>query len=235
MSRSWLITLSLIISTMMMSACDAGEPNTASIGINNSVEIPIEYVSIQTTVSVSGSNASEVEEEGYEKMLEVIHTLRDAGFPDDAIRSDAGNMRTSRQQMEERHTYQAQVRFDLHEPDLIDTVRDELIAAGATQFQILGYGNTNEEEIFEEAYRNSITEARERLQRQLGDEDVVIGPVLNIEENVSVVVSAAQRDNRAQMDMGASLTFENTRESLMTRTVYNKPIRFNIDFELLRP
>lgn len=220
---------------MIMSACDAGEPNTASIGINNTVEIPIEYVSIQATVSVSGSNASEVEEEGYEKMSEVIRTLRDAGFSDDAIRSDAGNVSTSRQQMEERHTYQAQVQFDLHEPDLIDTVRGELIAAGAIRFQVLGYGNTNEEEIFEEAYRNSIEEARERLQRQLGDQDVVIGPVLNIEENVSVVISTPQRDDGAEIDISASLAFGTTRESLMTRTVYNKPIRFNIDFELLRP
>ncbi|MCC5913008.1 MAG: SIMPL domain-containing protein [Balneolaceae bacterium] len=222
----------ILLSALLIQACNTGETNSIQLGVNNTVEIPVECVKLQITIGERGEIASETEESGYNKLAAVVTVLQDAGLPEDAIEITAGDL--NRVPNDNTYQFNSTVRFDLADPDLIDTVRRAVISAGGTGFRVIGYGNAEEEEIFDRAYRNSIDVARERAERLVSDQDVRVGRILNLHENIREIVRTPQMDGSVNIDISGALDFgTSTVESMFRKETYNRSIEFNIEFELV--
>lgn len=230
--KKYLLTI-LFPAFLFISCNSSGEQDSIRLGVNNTVEIPVEYVKLQVSVGESGYTASETEESGYNKLAAVVNVLQNAGMPENEIEISAGNLnRDSRNEVS--YQFNSTVSFDLDDPDLIDTVRRAVISAGGTGFSVTGYGNSEEDEIFDRAYRNSINVARERAERLVSDQDVRVGRVLNLYENIREIVRTPQMDGSVVMDIGGSLAFETGNvESMFRKETYTRSIEFNIEFELI--
>jgi|GEM_PF-1312916 len=225
-------SLSLLFIAIFICSCAENIERTITLNVNNSVQIPVEYVKVTVTVTERGEHPAAVELAGYESLSGVVNLLRESGFGEDDVEINAGAVSASRVR-ETPYQFQSTLFFDMYDLDKIDTIRRAVIGEGGTAFLVSSYGNRDEESIYDEAYRSAIESARERANRLLSGEPLQAGNVLNLRENIRenvFVTSSAQMDETIELNLSANLSFV---EPMFNKEYYTKAVQFSVEFELI--
>jgi len=213
-------------------SCTTDQSQTIKLNVSNTVQIPIEFVTITVMVSEFGSDPSIVELSGYENLAKVVNLLRETGVDDDDLEIEAGQLTHSPYRGDDPFEFRTSIIFDLFDLDKIDTFRRAIVGAGGTSFRISSYGNKDEETIYDDAYRNAINIAKERAEKLLSNQSVKVGNIKNLHENIREtveIIATAQTDYFAvyeEFDMQSV-------EPMFSKKFYTKNIQFNVEFELI--
>lgn len=224
--------LTLFTLLMVMISCSAENERSINLNVHQTVQIPVEFVTVTVTITEYGSDPVSVELMGYENLARVVGLLKNNGFHEDDIKIDAGELRTVYYRQDVPYSFNSRVTFDILDPDRIDTFRRAIVGVGGTSFEITSYGNSNEDRIYNEAYRNAINTARERAELLLTNQDENVGRILNLQENVRITAdlnTASRRENLMAMNETSDMEFI---DPMFRKEFYTKEIRFNIEFEL---
>ena len=227
-------SLSLLFIAIFICSCAENIERTITLNVNNSVQIPVEYVKVTVTVTERGEHPAAVELAGYESLSGVVNLLRESGFGEDDVKINAGAVSASRVR-ETPYQFQSTLFFDMYDLDKIDTIRRAVIGEGGTAFLVSSYGNRDEESIYDEAYRSAIESARERADRLLSGEPLQAGNVLNLRENIRENVPHAPRDDDiewVEINISAGLSIGSV-EPMFKKEYYTKAVQFSVEFELI--
>jgi uncharacterized protein YggE len=227
-------SLSLLFIAIFICSCTENIERTITLNVNNSVQIPVEYVKITVTVTERGEDPAAVELAGYESLSGVVNLLREIGFGEDDVEITAGAVSATRVR-DTPYQFQSTLLFDIYDLDKIDSIRRAVIGEGGTAFRVSSYGNRDEESIYDEAYRNAIESARERADRLLSSEPLHAGNVLKLRENIRenvLVTASAPMDEAIELNLSASLGLGSV-EPMFNKEYYTKAVQFSVEFELI--
>lgn len=224
----------LILFTLLfvMVSCSAENDRSIKLNVNQTVQIPVDFVTVRVTITEYGSDPINVELMGYEKLARVVGLLTDNGLKEDDIEIDAGQLNSVYYRRDDPYEFNSKVTFDILDLDRIDTFRRAIVSVGGTSFEIASYGNTDEDIIYDEAYRNAINTARERAEKLLSNQKENVGRILNLQENIRLNVEAnlASR-NDDLMAMNETIEMESV-DPMFRKEFYTRDIQFYIEFEL---
>jgi len=224
-----LILIALFIG---MISCTATEERSIKLNVNHTVQIPVEYVTATVMITEYGSDPKEVELMGYEKLSSVVNLLERNGLEEDDLEIEPGQISAAYHRREDPYQFNSIVTFDIRDTDNIDTFRRAIIGVGGTSFQISSYGNSDEESIYDEAYRNAINTAKDRAEQLLSNQKESVGKIKTIQEDIrQIAESNASLRNETMMAMNESFDMDPV-DPLFRKEFYTKTIQFYIEFEL---
>lgn len=214
-------------------ACAGQTERTMKLHVEQTVRIPVGYVTVSSGIYERGKEAATVENEGYAKLSRVVDVLKSMGYSRQHLEINSGEVNHRGYGDNEYYTSNSSITFDLKELDKLDTIRRNLTRAGANRFRIDSYSNAEEDSIFDAAYRSSIDKARRKAQRLLTDQNVRIGKILNMNERVEdlVKVSATQQEEAPAIKLRDDASFIQV-DPLFHKKYYNRRIEFVIEFAL---
>jgi uncharacterized protein YggE len=219
---------------LLINSCSTDNDQSIQLNVNQTIQIPIEMVTVSVMVTEFGTDPESVERAGYENLAKVVNLLRDNGMQDDDLEIEAGELTSNHYRDEAPYQFSSTIVFDLMDTDQIDTYRRAIIGAGGTSFQISSFGNPDEESIFDNAYQNAIDVARERADRLLSNQSVKTGEILTLQENIQDTIDISAN---LQMDRSESTQLRAGMERvdpIFSKEFYTRNIQFNIEFELIR-
>lgn len=109
-----------------------------------------------------------------------------------------------------------------------------MLKQGVNSFNITAYKNSKEDSLYNNAYQQAIQKAKEKAQGLLTNQQLEIGKILNLSENVEEtveVVSTKQSEQTAKINLDADLAMESV-DPLFNKQFYNQKIEFTIEFAL---
>jgi uncharacterized protein YggE len=203
------------------------------LGVDQTIRIPVEYVTISTGITERGSEVTSVEQNGYEKIAEVVGLLEELGFNKDQLEINSGEV-SGRWYDEETFTFNSSIEFDLKDLDKIDTFRRALTDAGATSFRVSSFNNSKEDSILDAAYRDAINKAKRKSERLIANQSAEVGKILNLHENVKEVIETEAALYSAEpppIKLRGYAGLEKV-DPLFNKEFYSKKIEFTIEFAL---
>jgi len=214
-------------------SCNQNDKRSIKLGVDQTVEIPVEYVSVRAGLQLEGSVAAIVEQQGYETLGEAVELLNELGYKGDMLEINSGEVNNRSYRDEESYEYNASIIFDIHDLDKIDTFRRSLTARGVNAFRIMDYKNSKEDSLYDVAYRQAIQRAKEKAQKLIENELVIIGEILNLSENVRETISFEEYelDDRIFAAQIAEIPPPPV-DPLFNKPTYNRQIEFTIEFAL---
>ena len=224
-----LITLSLFIVS-----CSGVNERSIHLNVSQTVQIPVEMVTITVRISETGNDPETVEREGYEKLAAVVQLLRENGYTDEDLEITAGELHSNFYRNENQIQFNSVIVFDITDTDLIDTFRRAITEAGGTSFSVSGYGNPDEKEIFEKAYQEAIDLARERANKLLANQGVKAGSIIQVHENIHEIIEISANLAMDMQDMSMARAGMESVDPMFSKEFYTKPIQFSITFELIK-
>lgn len=222
----------LVILAFLLTSCEKKELRTLEFSVHHTVEIPVDYVTVLVVISEWGTDASRVEKSGYDNLARVTHLLRTNGISEEHLTIEAGQVTMSPYRTEFPYEYRAAITFEFHDLEQLDSARGAIIEAGASSFLISGYGNTNENNLMEEAYRNALQDARDRADSILAGQKVRSGKILRLQESYSGNIRHDHQRSLVATNTPEDSSF-GSRPSLFQKTHYSKNLHFQITFELI--
>lgn len=219
---------------LLINSCSTDYDRSIQLNVNQTIQIPIEMVTVNVMVTESGTDAESVERAGYEKLAKVVNLLRDNGMQDDDLEIEAGELTSNNYRGEATYQFSSSIVFDLMDTDQIDTYRRAIIGAGGTSFRISSFGNPDEEAIFDQAYQNAIDVARERADRLLSNQSVKTGEILKLQENIQDIIEISANRQMDRMESTQLSAGMEPVDPIFSKEFYTRNIQFNIEFELVR-
>jgi len=227
MKKLILITLSLV-----MISCTAKDDRSIKLNVSHTVQIPVEFVTVSVSITEYGTDPVEVERLGYENLARVVGLLKNSGLQEDEIEIEAGQVTTVYYRREDPYEFNSKVTFDILDLDKIDTFRRAIVGVGGSAFHVISYGNHQEDEIYDEAYRNAIDAAKERAEKLLSNQSERIGRILNLQEDIRYTVGPNPVAQNERL-MATNESFDMEAVDPMFRVeFYTKSIQFYIEFEI---
>lgn len=227
------LSLLLFVFCLTIISCDGDVDRSIHLNVSQTVQIPVEMVTITVRISESGNDPEIVERRGYEKLASVVQLLRDNGYMDDDLEITAGELQSNFYRNENQIQFNSVIVFELADTDLIDTFRRAITEAGGTSFSVSDYGNPDEMRIYEEAYQNAIDSARERADKLLANQGVKAGSIITVQENIHEIIEQPKIEMSMQ-DQSLSRAGMEPVDPMFNKEHYTKSIQFNIVFELIR-
>lgn len=216
-----------------MVSCSTENDRSVKLNVNHTVQIPVEFVTVRVTISEYGSDPVNVELMGYENLARVVGLLTENGLHEEDIEIDAGQVTAEYYRQDDPYVFNSRVTFDIKDTDRIDTFRRAIVAVGGTSFEISSFGNSEEETIYDEAYRNAINTARDRAEQLLTNQNEKVGRILNLQEDIRHTV---EMDQTSRSDGLMAMNETNEMEPvdpMFRKEFYTKVIQFYIEFELI--
>lgn len=225
----------LFVFCLIIVSCTGNVDRDRSIHLNVSqtVQIPVEMVTITVRVFETGNDPEAVERQGYEKLASVVQLLRENGYANDDLEITAGELQSNFYRNENQVQFTSVIVFELMDTDLIDTFRRAITEAGGTSFSVSDYGNPDETRIYEEAYQNAIDAARGRADKLLANQGVKAGSIISVQENIHEIIEHSATVMSMQ-DQSLSRAGMEPVDPMFNKDYYTKSIQFNIVFELIR-
>ena len=223
----------LFIFPVIVISCTQNDKRSIKLGVDQTIEIPVEYVSVRAGLQLEGSEAAKVEKQGYESLAEAVELLNELGYEGDLLEINSGEVNNRSYRNEASYEYNASIIFDIHDLDKIDTFRRSLTARGVNAFRIMDYKNSKEDFLYDVAYRQAIQRAREKAQKLIENESVIIGEILKLNENVreTVFFEQYEMDEVVQSRQAAEMPPPPV-NPLFNKPTYNRQIEFTIEFAL---
>ena len=223
----------LFLFPALLISCTQNDKRSIKLGVDQTIEIPVEYVSVRAGLQLEGSEAAKVEKQGYKSLAEAVELLNELGYKGDMLEINSGEVNNRSYRDEEYYEYNASIIFDIHDLDKIDTFRRSLTARGVNAFRIMDYKNSKEDSLYDVAYRQAIQRAKEKAQKLIENESVTIGEILNLSENVRETIrfEEYELDDRIFAAQIAEMPPPPV-EPLFNKPTYNRQIEFTIEFAL---
>lgn len=228
------LTLLLLIFCSYIVSCTGDVDRSIQLNVSQTVQIPVEMVTITVRISETGNDPEAVERRGYEKLASVVQLLRENGYTDDDLEITAGELHSNFYRNENQVQFTSVIVFELTDTDLIDTFRRGITEAGGTSFSVSDYGNPDETRIYDEAYQNAIDAARERADKLLTNQGVKAGSILSVQENIHEIIEHSANVTMSMQDQSQFRAEMEPVDPMFNKEYYTKSIQFNIVFELIR-
>lgn len=167
---------SLVFAFILLISCSQEEKNSIILGVDQTIKIPVNYVSVSAGIQLENTDASTVEENGYEK---------------DQLEINSGEVRNQNYRDGQSYQYNSSIKFDIKELDQIDSIRRALLKQGVNSFNITSYNSSKEDSLYDHAYQQAIQKAKENAQGLLTNQQLEIGKILNLSENVEETFEVA--------------------------------------------
>lgn len=225
--------LALLFLSVLLLSCTQEPKNSISLGVEQTVQIPVEYVSVSASLQLEDTDPAKVEKEGYDKLANTVNLLTEIGYENEQLEINSGEVRNMSYRDSESFRYTSFILFDIYDLDQIDTIRRALIKEGINNFNITGYKNTKEDSLYDLAYQQAIDQARKQAQKLVQNEDVRIGEIMNLSENIqeSAYIVSAMQMNDEVINLDAELSMDPV-NPLFNKEYYNKTIEFKVEFAL---
>jgi len=173
--------------SILITSCSTKKDQSIKIGVDQTIRIPVQYVTISTGIVEKGTDVTRVEKSGYEKLAKVVGLLKEFGYDKKDLKINSGEV-SDRMYGEKPYEFSSSVRFELNELDKLDTFRRALTKAGATRFRIASFNNSKEDSIYDSAYQDAINKAKNKAAKLLKNQDVEVNKILNLHENVKETI-----------------------------------------------
>jgi uncharacterized protein YggE len=222
----------LLLIPVFVISCTQDDKRSIRLGVDQTIEIPVEYVSVRAALQLDGSEAAKVEQEGYETLAEAVTLLNDLGYEGDLLEINSGEVNNRSYRDRVSFEYNASILFDIHDLDKIDTFRRALVEKGVNAFRIMDYKNSKEDSLYDIAYRQAIQRAREKAQKLIENESVVIGDILNLSENISETVFFEEYELDEVVQTRQAAEMPPPVNPLFNKPTYKRQIEFTIEFAL---
>jgi len=220
------------ISVLLMSCTQEQNMNSIKLNVNQTVKIPVEYVSVSAGIQLRDPDPVEVEKEGYDKLAKTVEVLKALGYEKQQLEIQSGQVR-DRSYQEISYQYSSSINFEVYDLEYIDTIRRALIKGGINNFSVTGYNNSKEDSLYDQAYQQAIAQARKQAQKLIQNEAVRIGEIMNLNERVeeNYFFVTAMQEEQHMIELDAALDIESV-DPLFNKEYYNRPIEFVVEFAL---
>lgn len=219
---------------LLFTSCSQDGKNSITLGVEQTVKIPVNYVSVAANIQLEDTDASTAEENGYEKLSQAVNLLEELGYQKDQLEINSGEVRNRSYSDRVSYLYQSSIKFDINELDQIDSIRRALLKEGINSFNITAHKNSKEDSLYDAAYQQAIQKAKEKAQGLITNQHLKIGKILNLRENVEEtieIISTMQAEQRPRIELDAPLAIAPV-EPLFNKRFYDKRIEFTIEFAL---
>ena len=226
--------LIFLLPLLLISSCSQDKKNSITLGVDQTIKIPVNYVSVSANIELHNSDASTVEENGYEKLSQAVSLLEELGYEKNQLEVNSGEIRNRSYREEQSYQYNSSIKFDIKELDQIDSIRHALLKQGINSFDITAYKNTKEDSLYDHAYQQAIQNAKEKAQGLLTNQQLEIGKILNLNESVEEtfeIVATKQSKQAPRINLDADLKMEPV-DPLFNKKYYDTRIEFTIEFAL---
>lgn len=226
--------LILVFPLLLIVSCSQDKKNSITLGVDQTIKIPVDYVAVSANIQLENTDASTVEENGYEKLSQAVGLLEELGYEKDQLEINSGEVRNQSYRDRQSYQYNSSIKFDIKELDQIDSIRRALLKQGVNSFSITSYKNSKEDSLYDHAYQQAIQKAKEKAQGLLTNQQLEIGKILNLSENIEEtfeVVSTRQSKQPPRINLDADLNMEPV-APLFNKKYYDKTIEFTIEFAL---
>lgn len=223
--------LVLLFPLLLLISCSQEKKNSITLGVDQTIKIPVKYVSVSANIQLENVNASTAEEKGYRKLSQAVNLLEDWGYQKDQLEINSGEVSNQSYRDEQSFEYNSSINFDIKKLDQIDSIRRALVNKGVNSFRITSYSNSKEDSLYNHAYRQAIQKAKEKAQGLFTNQQVEIGEILNLSQNVKEIVKVAsiKKMNEPQ---SVNINSELSLEPLFNKKYYDRRIKFTIEFAL---
>lgn len=163
MKKVLLYTLGLLL---LLSACsdEETEPYIAVRG-SATVKMPVNYLKFRVGLSKTGEELQPLVKESYQTMLDIKHLLLDDwNIPDSMITTNESSVRKYRRSDEVFYGFEQSMIVKLDSLKLYETLRRDLIKAGASEAAITHFGNFDQNEYREKARQEALKNALKKAE-----------------------------------------------------------------------
>lgn len=178
------LSLSFLILLLSIVSCSNTETESIiTVQGSATVKVPVDFLKFRVTLQKEGTELEALVEESYETMLELKHIfLQEWNFPDSLVQTDESSIRRyfDRNSSEDFYRFSQTMTARLDSLELFETLRRDLINAGANEFEIISFGSNAEQEYNEKAIQKAYRNALEKAQVLATSADLTIGETKSI-------------------------------------------------------
>ena len=154
---------SLIFLFFIFLSCSNSQENLIEIPSEAWIDIPADIAEIQITIETSGSEAKQVLKKNNKKLYTVLQILKSFGYNEQDIETLHHRINENSDFYEQKgFSAFTQYQFNLHQIELIDTIKNTLVNNGVNQFRISNYSLSNFKIKEKEVYNKAIDIAFEK-------------------------------------------------------------------------
>ncbi len=222
----------LLFSVLFISSCSHHKKPSITLKVNQTVKIPVQYVTVKAGININSKEAKNAEKTGYKKLSAAVDVLKKLGYKKGQLEINSG--RINKQNYRENKPYQffATIDFSIRDLDKYDTIRRALVQAGMSNFRRTSYHNMKEDSLYDAAYRHIIHQTREKAQGLVKNENVKIGKILDLNQNIHRLMKSAQKMHAPSNISMKGNTLVKSVNPLFHKEYYTKNIRFTVKFAL---
>ena len=216
---------------IVLSSCSEDE-STITVQGNATVKVPVDYVSVNVGFADQGANISELEKNSYQTMIKLKNILQDQwNLPDSLIqtsRSSINEQFNSRSQ-QTYYRFNQNMTVVLDSLELYDTLRRDLIKAGATQCRINNFGTYNKKAGKQKALNKAYKEAHEKAEQLAENADFTIGKPQKISSSGKFNISEEQ----FKLKLRGSRTINLSSQLSLESSIVKKYIEVEADVDVI--
>lgn len=171
------ITVIFVLGIVLLS-CSKGEESTITVQGNAKIKVPVDFVSIDVGFSDQGQDINQLEESSYQTMIKLKNILKDKwNMPDSLIQTNRSsiNERFNNDSQQAYYRFNQNMTVILDSLELYDTLRRDLIEAGATNYQFETFGTYKEKESKQKALKKAYQNAEEKARQLAQNASFTIG------------------------------------------------------------
>ncbi|WP_020404514.1 SIMPL domain-containing protein [Gracilimonas tropica] len=227
--------LAILFSSLALISCTQEKSSSIKLGVDQTLKIPVEYVSVYAGVRLEDADPLEAEKGGFEKLASAVDLLKKLGYKRENLEINSGELQHLNYTQSRPYHYTSSIQFDIHELNKIDTIRRALLKEGVNTFRVMAYKNSKEDSLYNVAYEQAIRKAKLKAGQLIQNESVEIGEILGISERVYETLDMPAPLKTRQQAFAVSLDAEleiSPIEPLFNKEYYTKPIEFSIEFAL---
>jgi uncharacterized protein YggE len=231
------VLLAILLSSASISSAEEtkSNPNIITVKGVGELDIPADFVDIGIEAEITGKSTKEVEENGYKIGLKIKNVFKNFGLNETSINSSkiVLNDTNSYTQADKEKKYQFYITYDLHfnNFELIDTLREKMVQAGATSFQVGQLHNVKKLEHEAKVKALAFQNAKENALATIQNSGFTLSNPLRINgsaHNEDRTISFAE----SQMAFGAAPYTAPKRESLLQQRKIHLRDVVEVDFKI---
>lgn len=223
----------LLLSLILFSCSD--EPSTITVEGKAKIKVPVDYVELRVGLNAQGSNLTELEQSSYQTMLKLKKLLlSEWQFPDSLVQTNRSSIaeRFNNNSKDAFYRFNQSMTVTLDSLELYDTLRRDLIAAGATEFRINTFGTFKNAESKQRALKKAYQNAREKAKMLAQNADFTIGRPQKISSSGQFNIPEGEFDVKLRGSSTISFSSELPLESTLIKKFINVDANVDVIFTL---
>lgn len=140
------------------------------------VKMPVNYLKFRVGLNKTGEELQPLVKKSYQTMLDIKQLLLDDwNIPDSLVTTNESSVRKYRRRREVYYEFEQTMIIVLDSLDLFETLRRDLIKAGATEAAITYFGNSNQNKYREKARQKALENALKKAEGLVAEMGLTTG------------------------------------------------------------